>query len=158
MINKTISQFIKEQTCAGICCVDETGKPYCFSCFYAVNVEKGLLYFKSSKESHHATLLMQHPFVAGTVLPDKLHELVVKGLQFEGVLLDKEHPLAQNASGNYHKANPMALAVPGEIWTIQIDSIKMTDSTLGFGKKISWQREQENQAVALEIINNLHLN
>ncbi|MBK8787091.1 MAG: pyridoxamine 5'-phosphate oxidase family protein [Chitinophagaceae bacterium] len=158
-MNKTIFQFLKEQSCAGICCVDETGKPYCFSCFYAFHAESGLLYFKSSKESHHATLLMQHPFVAGTVLPDKLNALVVKGIQFEGVLLDKEHPLAKNALRNYHKSksNGPGLARRG-LDSIRIDSVKMTDSTLGFGKKISWQREQENQAAAFEIINNLNLN
>jgi uncharacterized protein YhbP (UPF0306 family) len=158
MMNKTIFQFIKEQTCAGICCVDEAGKPYCFTCFYACNAEKGLLYFKSSKESHHGVLLMKNPSVAGTILPDKLSTFLVKGLQFEGILLDGEHPMAKNASVFYHKAKPMALAVPGEVWTVQIDSIKMTDSTLGFGKKIIWQREPENQAVALEIMNNLNLN
>jgi len=155
-MNKTITQFIQEQTCAGICCMDETGKPYCFSCYYAFNAEKGLLYFKSSRESHHAVLLLQHPFVAGTVLPDKLNKLTVKGIQFEGVLLDKEHPLAGNASALYHQANPLALAVPGDIWTIQIDSIKMTDSTLGFGKKITWEREQREQVSAYDILGNLN--
>ncbi len=86
-MNKAIIQFIKEQTCAGICCVDETGKPYCFSCFYAFNAEKGLLYFKSSRESHHAVLLMKNPLVAGTILPDKTSTLKVKGLQLEGMVL-----------------------------------------------------------------------
>ena len=52
----------------------------------------------------------------------------------------------------------MALAVAGEIWTIKMDSIKMTDSTLGFGKKITWEREPENQAVVHNILSNLNLN
>ena len=155
-MNNTIIQFIKEQTCAGICCIDETGKPYCFSCFYAFNAEKGLLYFKSSKESHHAVLLMKNPAVAGTVLPDKLSTLMVKGVQFEGILLDKEHPMVKNASVFYHKTKPMALAVPGDVWTIQIDSIKMTDSTLGFGKKIKWEREYMEQVAGYEILSNLN--
>ena len=155
-MNNTIIQFIKEQTCAGICCIDETGKPYCFSCFYAFNAEKGFLYFKSSKESHHAVLLMKNPAVAGTVLPDKLSTLMVKGVQFEGILLDKEHPMVKNASVFYHKTKPMALAVPGDVWTIRIDSIKMTDSTLGFGKKIKWEREHREQVAGYEILSNLN--
>lgn len=142
-MNQSIIQFIEDQTCASICCLDEKGKPYCFSCFYAVNAAGGLLYFKSSKESHHAGLLLKNPAVAGTILPDKLSTVTMKGLQFEGVILDKEHPLQKNAFGFYHKAKPMALAVPGEVWVVQIDIIKMTDSTLGFGKKIKWERQLE---------------
>jgi uncharacterized protein YhbP (UPF0306 family) len=30
--------------------------------------------------------------------------------------------------------------MPGEIWTIKINRIKYTDNTLGFGKKIIWER------------------
>ena len=155
-MNKTIIQFIKEQTCAGICCIDKAGKPYCFSCYYAFNAEKGLLYFKSSRESHHAALLLNNPAVAGTILPDKLSALVVKGLQFEGILLDGADPMAKNASVFYHKTKPMALAVPGEVWTVQIDSIKMTDSTLGFGKKIKWEREHREEVSGYDILSNLN--
>jgi hypothetical protein len=36
----------------------------------------------------------------------------------------------------------MALAMPGHIWTIQLTEIKMTDNTLGFGKKIAWSRSE----------------
>jgi uncharacterized protein YhbP (UPF0306 family) len=34
------------------------------------------------------------------------------------------------------------LAIPGETRTIQISHIKMTDSTKGFGKKITWNRDE----------------
>ena len=64
----------------------------------------------------------------------------MKGVQFEGVILDAQHPLTGQASGYYLKKHPLGLAIPGEIWTIQISHIKMTDSTMGFGKKIEWNR------------------
>ncbi len=38
---------------------------------------------------------------------------------------------------------PLAVAIPGEVWTIRLSHIKMTDSTLSFGKKISWTRAEE---------------
>ena len=79
-MNESIIQFIKEQTFTSICCVDETGKPYCFSCFYAFNSIAGLLYFKSSAGSHHAQLMKKNPFVAGTILPDKLNQILIKGI------------------------------------------------------------------------------
>ena len=139
-MNESIIRFIQRQTCATICCIDELGNPYCFSCFYAFKHESGLLYFKSSASSHHAMLMKKNPVIAGTILPDKLNTILVKGLQFEGIALEINHSITGQVSGYYHKKFPLALAVPGEIWSIQINSIKMTDSTKRFGKKISWNR------------------
>lgn len=141
-MNETIIRFLQQQTCATICCIDDQGKPYCFNCFYAFNSEKGLLYFKSSAESYHAVLIKANPFIAGTILPDKLNTMLVKGVQFEGISLNEYHPLTEKSSGYYHKKHPMALVIPGEIWTIQINRIKLTDSTMGFGKKITWNRDE----------------
>jgi uncharacterized protein YhbP (UPF0306 family) len=56
-------------------------------------------------------------------------------------MLSPDHLFSRDASSHYHKKYPFALAMPGEIWTVQINSIKMTDSKLGFGKKITWNRE-----------------
>ena len=139
-MEEKISRFIKKQTCASICCVDETGKPYCFSCFYAFNSAAGLLYFKSSVSSLHAELMNKNPFVAGTILPDKLKKISIKGIQFEAIVLDIQQPLVKRTLGIYMKKYPLALAIPGDIWALQINHIKMTDNTLGFGKKIIWKR------------------
>ena len=142
-MNETIIHFLQKQTSATVSCVDEMCRPYCFSCFYAFNFEKGLLYYKSSADTHHAHMLRKNPFVAGTVLPDKLNRLIVKGIQFEGIVLEPSHLNAEEASGYYYKKHPLALAIPGIIWIIQINHIKMTDSTMGFGRKIAWGREEE---------------
>src|SRR5665647_1153673 len=100
-MNETIIRFLQRQTCATICCVDEQGNPYCFSCFYAFNREEGLLYFKSSAGSHHAALLKENPFIAGTILPDKLNKLLAKGLQFQAMVLNEQNPLVRQALGAY---------------------------------------------------------
>lgn len=142
-MNETIIQFLQQQTCASICTVDETGKPYCFSCFYAFNEPAGLIYFKSSANAQHAVLMKKNPFVAGTVLPDKLNKISTRGIQFEAVVLDTQQTLVKQSFGIYIKKHPLALAMPGDIWVLQINHIKMTDSTLGFGKKIDWHREKE---------------
>ncbi len=141
-MNETIIHFLQRQTCATICCTDEQSKPYCFSCFYVFNSDEGLLYFKSTSDSHHSVFMKKNPVIAGTILPDKLNILLVKGVQFEGIVLDANHPLKEQASGYYHKKLPIAWAIPGEIWTIQISHIKMTDSTKGFWKKITWNRDE----------------
>lgn len=142
-MNESIIQFLLQQSCATICCVDEHNNPYCFSCFYAFNQVEGLLYFKSSVKSHHSILIKKKPVISGTILPDKLSKVIVKGIQFEGIVLDVQHPLVKHALSNYLKKNPLAIAIPGEVWTIQINHIKMTDSTNRFGKKMKWLREEK---------------
>ena len=142
-MNEHIIKFIDKQTCANICCVNDKVHPYCFSCFYAFHSGKGLLYFKSSSSAYHSSIIANNRCIAGTILPDRLNTVLVKGIQFEGVVLPEDHPFGIDASGQYHKKFPMALLVPGEIWIIQINSIKMTDSAIGFGKKISWSRLNE---------------
>ncbi len=141
-MNEIIINFLQKQTCATICCVDEQDRPYCFSCYYAFHYEEGLLYFKSSANSNHSALMNNNPFIAGTILPDKLNKLIVKGIQFEGIVLDAQHHLVKKAFSIYLKQHPLALAIPGEVWTIKISSIKMTDNRLGFGKKIIWKRTE----------------
>lgn len=135
-----IIHFLEEQTCASLCCIDERGNPYCFSCFFAFNAADGLLYFKSSVESWHALLIAKNPVIAGTVLPDKLNRLLIKGIQLTGTVLSADHPLTQKAQFFYHKKFPMALAMTGRVYTIEINSIKMTDSSRLPGKKFLWNK------------------
>lgn len=142
-MNDRIVKFIREQTCASVCCADLQGSPYCFSCVYAYDSEENFLYYKSSAGTRHSEILLHHPAVAGTILPDKLNMLHIKGIQFEGIVLPAGHPSAKNASARFHKKHPLALAQPGSIWTIQLNSIKFTDNSLGFGKKTTWDRQVE---------------
>jgi uncharacterized protein len=142
-MTEKIDEYIKQQSCANVCCIDEKGLPYCFSCFYTYNLNEKLLYYKSSLDAHHSKIILKNPVIAGTILPDKLNKLQVRGLQFRGIVLQPKHPLAKNASTLYYKKNPIAIAMPGEIWAIQIYNIKFTDTRLGFGKKLTWRREEK---------------
>lgn len=150
-MNENITGFLEQQTCASVCCIDDEGKPYCFSCYYAFNSQAGILYFKSSTNSHHAGLMKKNPFVAGTILPDKLNKIMIKGIQFEAIVLDTQQPFVKRTLGIYLKKHPLALAIPGDIWALKISYIKMTDSALGFGKKIIWKREEDEIDVELTL-------
>ncbi|MBL7737743.1 MAG: pyridoxamine 5'-phosphate oxidase family protein [Chitinophagaceae bacterium] len=141
-MNKDIIEFIRKQKTATVCTVDESGHPYCFSCFFAFDAENAVLYYKTHGASHHAALMLKKKEVAGTILPDKLNAVIVKGIQFEGEVLSSDHPLSANASKVYHLRYPFALAMPGVLWTLQLHHIKMTDSSKGFGTKIEWEREE----------------
>ena len=146
-MTERIDEYIKQQSCANVCCVDTGGLPYCFSCFYAYNNNERLLYYKSSIDAHHSKIILDSPVVAGTILPDKHNKLHVKGIQFDGIVLPLEHPSSKNAAAVYYKKNLVAVAMPGDIWTIQINSIKFTDSRLGFGKKLTRSRQEHETVV-----------
>lgn len=142
-MNENIKKFIQHQTCATICCVDEMGAAYCFSCFYAFDAVDGLLYIKSSGATHHSALMKKNPFIAGTILPNRLDPLHIKGIQFTGIVLDAREEFLKEAEVKYHKKYRVAIAVPGEMWIIQMYHIKMTVGAPGFRKKILWDRDSE---------------
>jgi len=142
IMNERIVHFITHQRVATVCCVDEENRAYCFSCFYAFDEEKHLLYFKSGSSAHHSEILLQNPVVAGTIQQDKINTLAIKGIQFTGRILHPKNELCSQAEAVYHKRYPFALAMPGDIWTLQPETIKMTDNTLSFGKKLHWQLQE----------------
>jgi len=137
-----IVSFLQNQRVVTICCTDEDGKPYCFPCFFAFNSKQGLLYFKTTSSSYHSLLLAKKPEIAGSILPDKLNILALKGVQLEGIVLPPDHFLMHNSSRYYYKKYPLALVIPGEIYAIQVNGIKMTDGAKGLGKKITWKRKE----------------
>jgi len=141
-MDESIINFLENQSVVTICCAGENGSPYCFPCFFAFNKRQQLLYFKTSPTSYHAVLMAKNPGVVGSVLPDKLNVLALKGVQLEGVVLEPGNELTVNSSRIYYKKYPLALLLPGEIYTVELTAIKMTDGNKGFGKKISWARPQ----------------
>jgi hypothetical protein len=144
-IDKHIAEFIDEQTVATVAVIDAKNKPYCFSCFYAFDIANQLLIFKSDVESHHIQLALVNPIVAGSILPDTLNKTKIKGIQFKGIFLNEEDPLIELARKRYYKKYPFAAVMKGNIWVISFNTIKYTDNTLIFGKKMNWQRPIPNE-------------
>lgn len=142
-MNHKIIDFLKKQTAASISCVNEINQPYSFSCFFAFNSTDKLLYFKSSESSYHSRIILQNPKLSGTIMPDKLNKLGIKGIQFIGEALALNDPLCKEASKNYYHKFPFAAAIPGIFRTIRLDQLKMTNSMLGIFEKLSWQREEK---------------
>lgn len=132
-----IVSFLKAQTCANICSLDEDNLPYCFTCFYVFDEAQQCLYFKSQMNTRHAKILDKDGTAAGTILEDNLDKVLVKGVQFQA-LIKRNSIFDVTASIMYHTHYPMATAVPGEMWTVQLSQIKFTDNSRGFGHKSIW--------------------
>jgi uncharacterized protein len=142
-MNENIVKFIEKQRVATVCCIDEDGSPYCFSCFFVYDKTNRFLYFKTSAASHHSSLLEKNRTVAGTIQPDKLVPLAIKGIQFQGTILNEDDSKSRMAAAFYHHRYPFAMAMPGVVRIIDLSVIKMTDNSAGFGKKIIWKKETQ---------------
>ena len=135
-----ISKFINENKIAAICCTDGSNRPYCFHCFYVFDETNSLLFFKSSEKTFHAGLLSENPAVAGSILPQKMEMLALKGIQFTGTVLYSDFPDQLKPEYYYHQKLPLGLAKPGHVYCIQLQTIKMTDNSIVFGKKLLWNK------------------
>ncbi len=138
-MDKKISTFLKTNKLFSFCTTTEN-EPYCASCFYAFADEGDYLVFKSSKETKHITDALLNPNCAGTITPDIDKVATIKGIQFTGTFLQPQDDLLDNLKKVYYKKFPFALTMPGDVWAVQLNKIKMTDNTLGFGKKLHWER------------------
>jgi uncharacterized protein len=138
-MDQEIVSFINEQKVATVACV-EGNKPYCFNCYYSFLEADGLLVYKSSFNTRHESILAQYKQVAGTIIPEQIDVATIRGIQFEGELLDESMELTMKASASYYLRFPFAMAVPGKLYAIRLQSIKFTDNTRGFGFKQHWSR------------------
>ena len=121
--------------------------PYCCSLFYALDAERGHFYFMSSTDTKHIQQALQHSSVAGTIVSSDVSIARLQGIQFTGKFFKPDGDLIQESKKIYLRIIPAAAFSASSLWAIEIQSIKMTDNTLGFGKKITWLRENQKEFI-----------
>jgi len=140
MMDQNISAFIGEQKVATVACIDGQA-PYCFNCYYAFLEQDGLLIYKSSFNSKHEKILQQNKQVAGTIIPEQIDLATLRGIQFEGNMLEDDFQLNLKISAAYYLRFPFAMSVPGKLYAVQLENVKFTDNSKGFGFKQHWSRQ-----------------
>lgn len=139
---KRIWKFISECEVFTLATVYQD-QPYCTPCFYAFDEIDQLLIFKSNMETKHVQDLLKNPTVAGSIVPKKLTIGQVKGIQFTGIAQRVQQGICTDPlklEQIYYGRLPIARTVDGELWFITLETAKLTDSKLGFGKKLKWAR------------------
>ncbi len=134
---ESIKGFLEKNRIASICFTDEHGKPYCFTCFFIISGEQPTLVFKSSFGTSHEEATRTETEIAGTVLPERLDFLKIKGIQFTGCTLN-EKDIDQKLVTDYYNKYPFGRVMPGYIWAVRLKAIKLTDNTKLFGQKTHW--------------------
>ncbi len=140
-----IWEFITAQTVLNLATsVDDS--PYCCSCFYVLDESQKMLVFKSGEGTRHEKDIERQPEVAGTILPDLSSLGTIKGIQFMGNIVDPTENERDAMIGSYYRKYPYARAMKGNFRFIGLTFVKMTDNTLGIGKKIIWDKTEVDAA------------
>ena len=135
-IDKKIEKFISSHHVLTLATSTTDGHPYCCNIFYAYNKQEGAFIFTSDDHTHHAQMMSNNPRVAASIVLETRIVGKVQGLQITGEVkraVDGDKAL-------YIKRFPYAAVADLQLWRLEADFMKLTDNTLGFGKKLIWQK------------------
>ncbi|WP_435927946.1 YhbP family protein [Dryocola sp. BD613] len=122
-------------------CVGGNEDLWCANAFYYYDRSRVAFYLLTEATSRHGELIGKGSSVAGTVNGQPKTVALIRGVQFRGRI----QMLAESEAGSvrhlYCKRFPVARVATAPLWEIQLDELKMTDNTLGFGKKLHWLRD-----------------
>jgi uncharacterized protein len=137
-IPDNITSFLRENKVATICFNDTLNRPLCINCFYTYDEGHRVFIFKSSHNSFQEEFIRDVTKVAGSILPDNVDFLKPRGIQFTGATLCQAEIDGLDMAKTYYSKYPFGRVMPGFIWAIRPDFIKLTDKTNGFGGKTFW--------------------
>lgn len=114
--------------------VDE--KPYCSSAFYAYDSQSSIFVIAGGLDSTHIQAALKNNHISGTIALDTKVVGKIQGMQFCGEIRSAN----AHESAIYFKRFPFAKIMNPTLFAIEINYVKFTDNTLGFGKKLIWKR------------------
>ncbi|EIV8403982.1 MULTISPECIES: YhbP family protein [Enterobacteriaceae] len=122
-------------------CVSDGKSLWCANAFYVFDPDAAVFYLLSSPRSRHGRMAGSRTQVAGTVSDQAESVMRIRGLQFHGELRLLEGEEGERACKRYYRCFPFARMMSAPVWAIEINEMKFTDNTLGFGKKLTWRRD-----------------
>lgn len=130
-----ITQFIRKHHVLTLATSSDDGL-WCSNLFYAYLREENALVFTSDDHTRHVREMAVNPRVAASVVLETRTVGKVQGLQITGTV--ERDPGDVEARTAYLRRFPYAAVAELRLWILRPDSMKLTDNTLGFGKKIAW--------------------
>lgn len=137
-IDNKIEKFIKAHHVLTLATATLNGEPYCCNCFYAYDKKSAAFIFTSGMDTHHSQMMAQNNCVAASIVLETRTVGKIQGLQITGHIKtakDSDKTL-------YIKRFPYTAIADLTLWRLEADFMKLTDNTLGFGKKLIWQRQE----------------
>ena len=116
--------------------------PYCANCFYAFDDVNKILIFLSDADTRHIVEALQNDIIGGSIQNGVTDIDKLQGIQFIGEFIHPDPQTKTRFKQIYYERFPFAKEMPSPIWGIKLNWIKMTDNTLGFGKKLIWSSDE----------------
>ncbi|MCL4432313.1 MAG: pyridoxamine 5'-phosphate oxidase family protein [Epsilonproteobacteria bacterium] len=135
-MDEKIEKFISKHHLLSLATFGES--LWCCSAFYAFDADAVVFIIASDEQTVHIQNSKLNIRVAGTIAHETKVVGKIQGIQFVGEIHAVEDERQKNL---YLKRFPYARAMNPTLWKLELDIIKMTDNTLGFGKKLIWKRE-----------------
>ena len=133
---KQIDKFISKHHVLTLATATTDGSPYCCNAFYAYNKADNAFIFTTDTSTHHGQMMLANGRVAASVVLETRIVGKIQGLQITGQI----KPAIEGDKTIYLKRFPYAVVADLSLWRLEADMMKLTDNTLGFGKKLIWQR------------------
>ncbi|MCX7954478.1 MAG: hypothetical protein N3A01_04725 [Bacteroidales bacterium] len=137
-----ITQFIKKHHIFNLSVYDNN-ELWTATCFYAFWEEQMALIFTTDLDTKHGRMMLNNNSVVGTIALETKIIGKIQGIQFKGTVKIADVNTLNFIKKLYYKRFPVAIGTKSEFWILYFTYIKYTDNTLGFGKKIIWQKENE---------------
>jgi uncharacterized protein YhbP (UPF0306 family) len=139
-----ITAFIRRHhvmTLATVAAADKESRPWTAHIFYAWLPDETGFVFTTDPATRHGAEMTACRHVAGGIVLETRTVGRVQGLQIEGEVRRAEGDEREKARRAYLRRFPYAVAAAElPLWILTPTLMKLTDNTLGFGKKLTWTK------------------
>ncbi|MDD4386093.1 MAG: hypothetical protein PHD06_13040 [Bacteroidales bacterium] len=116
-------------------------EPYCANCFYVYMEEENSFVFTSDYDTKHIKQASHNIYVAGSIVLETSIIGKIQGIQFQGIISEPNDIFLERARKAYLNKFPIAMLMKTTLWVVDLTFLKFTDNRLGFGKKLTWEKE-----------------
>lgn len=136
-LEKKISEFITKHHLLTLSTISSDQSSSCCNLFYAFDEIEISFIVASEYKSEHIQNILKNSKVSGTIAQETKIVGRIQGVQFKAQMKLSEY---EEDKERYFKNFPYAKVMNPTLWKIELESLKFTDNTLGFGRKLIWQR------------------
>ena len=139
-IDKRICDFLHDHHVATLA-TTVNNEPWVAHCFYVFLEKEQIIVFTTDEDTRHGSEMKENSKVALGIALETKTIGKIRGVQIEGEAINlqtEKNELLKAAKKAYLKRFPYAALVKTTLWAVMLETIKMTDNRLGFGKKVRW--------------------
>lgn len=139
-MEKKIEDFIRKHHVMTLATVGADVRPWCAHVFYAWLPDERLFVFTTETKTRHGAEMESRADVAAGIALETRTVGRLQGLQVGGSVRRAEGAELETARRAYLKRFPYAVVAELSLWVLEPSLMKLTDNTLGFGKKLIWTK------------------